>query len=213
MNNEWLASRVERWHQQNNTSTINSREKKRVRNGESGRLLWGIFFKWLQAELFMLSISYCPAKRENRAGSSRNEIDYSRRSNQAIFPLLDCRSCENFGLAHFSIFSLEKKSRSNKSPHFDQMSVSRQHIRGLFGSCLAFSSREDFIESAISSLVDSRRLTVRPPVLTANFHRPSKRHTGYNIIINKSHMPDQLLWENLRLQSSPLPPLSPSSRL
>ena len=33
-----------------------------------------------------------------------NKFDYSRRGTQAIFPLLDCRSREIFGLAHFSIF-------------------------------------------------------------------------------------------------------------
>ena len=50
-----------------------------------------------------------PSKERNRAGSSRNEFDYSRRNTQTSFSLLDRRSCDNFGLAHFSMFMLEKK--------------------------------------------------------------------------------------------------------
>ena len=86
-----------------------------------GRFLWGTFFFLLQTQFLCFQVSYCPAKRGNRASSSRNEFDYSWRGTQAVFPLLDCRSCENFGLAHFSIFLLEKKS--DQSPHFDQLSV------------------------------------------------------------------------------------------
>ena len=40
-------------------------------------------------------------KRGDRAGSSRNEFDYSRRGTQTSLPLLDYRSCENFGLRPF----------------------------------------------------------------------------------------------------------------
>ena len=74
-----------------------------------GRLLCGaseFFF------CFQVVSSFCPVKRGNRAGSSRNEFDYSRRGTQTSFPLLDCRSCENFVLiiAHFSFFLLLKKS-------------------------------------------------------------------------------------------------------
>ena len=52
---------------------------------------------------FCFEISFCPVKRGNRAGSSRNESDYSRRGTQISFPLLESRSCENFGLAHLSM--------------------------------------------------------------------------------------------------------------
>ena len=54
-------------------------------------------------------------KRGNRAGSSRNESGYSRRGTQTSFPFLESRSCENFGLAHFLIFLLEKK-KLNRAP-------------------------------------------------------------------------------------------------
>ena len=70
----------------------------------------GLFFFGDKQSFLCFQVSYCPAKRGNRAGPSRNEYDYSRRGTQAISTLLDCRSCENFGLAHFSIFLLEKKS-------------------------------------------------------------------------------------------------------
>ena len=78
------------------------------------RFLWGLILRL--RSFLCLQVSYCPAKRGNRAGSSRNEFDYSGRGTQAIFPPLDCRSCDNFGLAHFSIFLLEKKSWSNRAP-------------------------------------------------------------------------------------------------
>ena len=52
------------------------------------------------------TVSVCPVKRGNRAGSSRNEFDYSRRRTQTSFPLLESRSCEKFVLAHFSILLL-----------------------------------------------------------------------------------------------------------
>ena len=68
-------------------------------------------FSWFQ-------VSFSPVKRGNRAGSPRNEFDYSRRGTQTSFLLLDCRSCENFGLAHFSIFLLEKKKLIKRSPLF-----------------------------------------------------------------------------------------------
>ena len=52
-----------------------------------------------------------------------NEFDYTRRGTHAIFPLLDCRSCENFGLAHLFHFLPSKKKLIKQSPHFDQLSV------------------------------------------------------------------------------------------
>ena len=72
----------------------------------------GDVFLWGYKECFCCF----PVKGGNGAGSSRNESDYSRRGTQAIFPLLDCRSCEIFGLAHFLIFLLEKKSWPNRAP-------------------------------------------------------------------------------------------------
>ena len=85
----------------------------------------GLFFLRLQTEIFRFRASFCPVKRRNRAGSSRNECDYSRRGTQTSFPLLDCRSCVNFGLAHFSIVLLliEEKKLIKKTPHFVQLSV------------------------------------------------------------------------------------------
>ena len=61
------------------------------------------FFLGCKQRFFCFQVSFCPVKRGNRAGSSRNESDYSRRGTQISFPLLESRSCDNFGLAHFSI--------------------------------------------------------------------------------------------------------------
>ena len=82
----------------------------------------GDFFRGYKQNVFCFQVSYFPVKRGNRAGSSQNEFDYSRRGTQAILPLPDCRSCENFGLAHFSIFLLEKIVDQTE-PYFDQLSV------------------------------------------------------------------------------------------
>ena len=81
-----------------------------------------IFFEVAGRE-FLLSSSFCPVKRGNRAGSSRNEFDYSRRGTQTTFPLLDFRSCEGVGLARFSIFLLEKEVDEKQNPLLDQLSV------------------------------------------------------------------------------------------
>ena len=62
----------------------------------------GLFFE-VANRLFCFQVSFCPAKGGNRAGSSRNESDYSGRGTQTSFPLLESHSCEKFGLAHFSI--------------------------------------------------------------------------------------------------------------
>ena len=66
--------------------------------------------------LFCFQVRFCPVMRGSRAGSYRNEFDYSRRGTQTSFPLVDCRSCENVGLYHFSIFLLEKKKVIKQSP-------------------------------------------------------------------------------------------------
>ena len=83
-----------------------------------GRFLRGTFFFRLWG-IFCVQVSYCPAKGGNRAGSSMNEFDYSRRGTQTIFSLLDCRSncCENFGQAHFSVFLPEKKVDQTESQY------------------------------------------------------------------------------------------------
>ena len=61
------------------------------------------FFFEVANRLFCCQVSFCPVKRGNQAGFSRNESDYSRRGTQTSFPLLESRSCEKFGVAHFSI--------------------------------------------------------------------------------------------------------------
>ena len=83
----------------------------------------GDFFFRLQS-FICFEVRYCPAKRGNRAGSSRNEFDYSRRGTQAIFPLLGCRSYENFGLliAHFSVLWLEKGVDQTEPPFWSAVS-------------------------------------------------------------------------------------------
>ena len=73
--------------------------------------------------LLCVQVRWCPVKRGNRTGSSRNEFAYSRRGTQAIFPLLDCRSCEKFGLAHSFNFLTRKKNLTKWSPYFDRLSV------------------------------------------------------------------------------------------
>ena len=87
-----------------------------------GRSFWGTFLVRFQVELFLLS-SCCPVKRGNRAGSSRNESNYSRRGTQISFPLFQVRSCENFGLAHFSTFMLEKKVEETEPPFWSIVSL------------------------------------------------------------------------------------------
>ena len=75
----------------------------------------GLFFWGCKQRFFCFQFSFCPVKQGNRAGSSRNEFYYSRRGAQTSFLLLDCRSCENFGLVHVSIFLLGIKSWSNRT--------------------------------------------------------------------------------------------------
>ena len=73
-----------------------------IPNGHIGLFcMWAFFFEVANIVFFFFHVSFCHVKRGNRAGSSRNEFDYSRRGTQTSFPLLDYRSCENFGLAHF----------------------------------------------------------------------------------------------------------------
>ena len=70
----------------------------------------GLLFLGCKHIFFCFQVSFRPVQRGNRAGSSRNKFDYSRRGAQTSFPLLGCRSCEKFGVAHFSFFLLEKKN-------------------------------------------------------------------------------------------------------
>ena len=61
-----------------------------------GRLLRRTFFLEVANRVFFcFEVGFCPVNRGNRAGSSRNESDYSRGGAQITLPLLDCRSCEN----------------------------------------------------------------------------------------------------------------------
>ena len=99
------------------------------------RFVCGSFFLRLQTENFMLS-SFVFNCDERKAGRCfRNEFDYSRRSTQTSFPLLDCRNCENFGLPRLSIWLLKKQliraflmnCQFSQSPLFDQLSVFRLH--------------------------------------------------------------------------------------
>ena len=72
----------------------------------AGLFLWGC-----KQRFFCFQVSFCPVNRGNRAGSSWNQSDYSRRGTQVRVPLLECRSCEDSGLLinHLPIFLLEKK--------------------------------------------------------------------------------------------------------
>ena len=71
--------------------------------------------------IYMLSSWFLPRKARKSSGPSRNESDCSRRGTQTSFPLLESRSCEIFGLAHFTK-SREKKV-TRQSPHFAQLSL------------------------------------------------------------------------------------------
>ena len=71
----------------------------------AGLLYWGC-----KQRCFFFQVSFCSIpgtsylyREVNRASSSRNKSDYSRRSPQISFPFLESRSCENFELSHFSI--------------------------------------------------------------------------------------------------------------
>ena len=68
-------------------------------------LVMGDFFlKVTNRAFFAFKLVNCPVKRRNQASSSRNDSDYPReRVTQISFPLLESRSSETFGLAHFSI--------------------------------------------------------------------------------------------------------------
>ena len=108
---------------------------------------WGkrsvrIFFVRLQ-RFFCVHVSFCLVKRGNRAGSSWNESDYSRRGTQTSFSLLD----REFRTTRSSFFNLpaRKKSWSNRinrqfsgytiekwaSPEFSQLRLSRSGKAGL----------------------------------------------------------------------------------
>ena len=65
--------------------------------------------------IYMLSSWFLPRKARKSSGPSRNESDCSRRGTQTSFPLLESRSCESFGLAHFTK-SREKKGDQTESP-------------------------------------------------------------------------------------------------
>ena len=47
----------------------------------------GLFFNVAKIDFCAFKFSFCPIKRGNRAGSSRNESDYSPRGTQISFPL------------------------------------------------------------------------------------------------------------------------------
>ena len=81
------------------------------------------FFSRVQNRVFFcFQVSFCPVKRGNRAGPSRNESVYSQRGTQTSFPLLDCRSCDKFGVrSSFCNFLARKKKLIKQSPLFDQL--------------------------------------------------------------------------------------------
>ena len=93
-------------------------------------LFWGcksrdFFFLWS-----LFQVCFCPVKRGNRAGSSRNDSDYSRRGTQTSFPLLDSRNQESLGLAHFSIqFSSYKTSYQTEPPFCSAVSFMTTHLK------------------------------------------------------------------------------------
>ena len=78
-----------------------------------GRLLCGaseFFF------CFQVVSSFCPVKRGNRAGSSRNEFDHSRRGTETSFFVSRLSQLREFRTSSFSSFFLEKWSLSNRAP-------------------------------------------------------------------------------------------------
>ena len=81
----------------------------------------GLLFLRLK-EILLLSSQFLPrkVKRENRAGSSRNESDYSRRGTQINFFTASRESqLREFQTSSFSVFLLEKKKLiTNRTPFF-----------------------------------------------------------------------------------------------
>ena len=71
-----------------------------------GRFVCGTI-SWGCRVFFCFQVSFLPrkARKSSRLLSGWVWL-YSRRRIQTSFPLLDCLSCENFGLAHSSIFLL-----------------------------------------------------------------------------------------------------------
>ena len=56
-----------------------------------------------RAFFFAFKVVIAPEREEIEPALLVIESDYSRRGTQISFPFLESRSCENFGLAHFSI--------------------------------------------------------------------------------------------------------------
>ena len=83
-----------------------------------------VFFFWVKS-----FSSFCPVKRGYWAGSSRSEFDYFRSGTWTSFPLIDRRIWENFGIAHLSIFLLEKKRWSNRAPFWWTVSFLTKQLK------------------------------------------------------------------------------------
>ena len=83
------------------------------------------FFEVANRAVFCFQVSFFPVKRENRAGSSRNEFDYTRERYPDQFLASRLSQLREFWttVAHFSIFLLEKKKLIKQSPLFDHLSV------------------------------------------------------------------------------------------
>ena len=82
----------------------------------------GLLLLGCKQTFFCFQVSFCPVKRWNRVGSFRNEFDYSREGTQISFPLLDSRSCENFGLLIFQFSCWKKKVYQTEPPFWSTVS-------------------------------------------------------------------------------------------
>ena len=79
----------------------------------------------LQREFFCFQVSFCPVKRENRAGSSRNGFGYSRSSERYPdqFPVSRLSQLREFQTSSFFNFLPSKKKFIKQIPLFDHLSV------------------------------------------------------------------------------------------
>ena len=75
------------------------------------------FFFWdcKQSFFFCFRVSFWPLTRGNRAGSSRNESDYSRRGAQTSFPASRLSQLREFRTTNSSFFNFVAINRKKKS--------------------------------------------------------------------------------------------------
>ena len=108
----------------------------RLWNTKLGRLLCGTFFFRLQNRLFFFpSISFCPVKRGNRAGSSREWVSLLSERYPDQLSVSRLSQLREFRTSSFSNFFLliGKKKLSNRVPFFINCQFSHYTIEKWVG--------------------------------------------------------------------------------